>query len=158
MISSTAAKTEMVLENTRRDFVNLQDRCRVVIARRIRHKSDVAKLCLPPRIQAYLGEIIDERYIDPYKLVNQTIDYLEMNFLTSIPGDPDGLQSVAGKPVRPFGNPAQFGYCHHSLATLYIQNLIVGVSHLLFLYILRETCNIYIYRVREKNIDSLWIK
>lgn len=91
MISSTAAKTEMVLENTRRDFVNLQDRCRVVIARRMRSKKDVAKLCLPPRMQAYLGEIIDEHYIDSYKLVNQTIDYLEMNFLTSIPGDQDGL-------------------------------------------------------------------
>lgn len=87
MISSTAAKTAMVLENTRRDFVNLQDRCRVVIARRMTSKKDVAKLGLPPRMQTYLGEIIDEHYIDTDKLVNQTIDYLEMNFLTSIPGD-----------------------------------------------------------------------
>lgn len=42
-------------------------------------------------MQTYLSEIIDEHYIDSYKLVNQTIDYLEMNFLTSIPGDQDGL-------------------------------------------------------------------
>lgn len=56
IICSTAAKTEMTLINMKRDFVNLQDRCRASIIKRIRKKSDLDKLKVPPRIKSYLYE------------------------------------------------------------------------------------------------------
>lgn len=40
----------------KRDFVNLQDRCRATIVRRLRRKSDLDKLKVPPRIRNYLYE------------------------------------------------------------------------------------------------------
>lgn len=63
IICSTAAKTEMTLENTKRDFVNLQDRCRAVIVKRVKSKSDLDKLMVPPKIRSYLAEAIT--VVDP---------------------------------------------------------------------------------------------
>lgn len=74
----------MVLENMRRDFVNLQDRCRAVIVKKIKCKQDVKKLYLPSRIQSYLSEVIEDT-VEPFKLVSQNLNYLESNFLTTIP-------------------------------------------------------------------------
>lgn len=84
IICSTAAKTEMILENMRRDFVNLQDRCRAVIIKRITRKQDIRTLYLPSRIQSYLAEVIEDT-VEPFKLVNQNINFLETNFLTTLP-------------------------------------------------------------------------
>lgn len=58
IICSTAAKTEMTLTVMKRDFVNLQDRCRSVIVKQISNKADLDKLMLPSRIRNYLEEAI----------------------------------------------------------------------------------------------------
>lgn len=72
IICSTAAKTEMFLDCTKRDFVNLQDRCRAIIIKKIKHKSDLEKLFLPAQIRLYLSEAIAET-LEPFKLVNQNL-------------------------------------------------------------------------------------
>ncbi|XP_017786436.1 PREDICTED: SPRY domain-containing SOCS box protein 3 [Nicrophorus vespilloides] len=56
IVSSTAAKTEMRLGIMRRDYINLQDRCRTVIVKRLRHRRDLDKLLLPPLMKAYIRE------------------------------------------------------------------------------------------------------
>lgn len=56
IICSTAAKTEMTLSIMKRDFVNLQDRCRAVILKRIHSQSKLGKLNLPTRIREYISE------------------------------------------------------------------------------------------------------
>lgn len=74
IICSTAAKTVMSLESMRRDFVNLQDRCRAVILKRIGKKRDVDALWVPPRIKYYLSEA----YVEPIRREqqNQILDQL----------------------------------------------------------------------------------
>lgn len=72
IICSTAAKTEMTLYSMKRDFVNLQDRCRTVIVKRVKCEKDLEKLSLPPRITLYLGEAIMDP-INPFKQVDQNI-------------------------------------------------------------------------------------
>jgi len=63
----------MTLKCTRREFVNLQDRCRAVIMRRVRSASQLEKLKLPLPITDYLGEVIDEmeplRQVDNYDIL-----------------------------------------------------------------------------------------
>ncbi|XP_018319572.1 SPRY domain-containing SOCS box protein 3 [Agrilus planipennis] len=59
-VSSTAAKTEMSLVTMKRDFVNLQDRCRDVIVKRIKDKKHLKQLYVPPKIRHYLSESILE--------------------------------------------------------------------------------------------------
>lgn len=69
IISSTAAKTEMVLDSMRREFGDLQDRCRAVIVRKIKDRKELDKLCLPPIIKNYIGEaIVDTK--DPRDKIN----------------------------------------------------------------------------------------
>lgn len=70
IICSTAAKTEMLLDSMKRDFVNLQDRCRAVIVKRIDHKQDLENLFVPTKIRAYLAEAIVDS-VEPFKPVNQ---------------------------------------------------------------------------------------
>lgn len=67
IVCSTAAKTEMTLTETRRDFVNLQDRCRAEIVKRIKKASDLEQLHqLPNLIKQYLADaIIDFTTIIP---------------------------------------------------------------------------------------------
>ncbi|XP_017043799.1 SPRY domain-containing SOCS box protein 3 [Drosophila ficusphila] len=77
IVCSTAAKTEMTLKCTRREFVNLQDRCRAVIMRRVRTPSQLEKLKLPLPISDYLGEVIDE--MEPLRQVNQ-LEMVIMNY------------------------------------------------------------------------------
>ncbi|XP_017153390.1 SPRY domain-containing SOCS box protein 3 [Drosophila miranda] len=73
IVCSTAAKTEMTLKSARREFVNLQDRCRAVIMRRVRSSSQLEKLKLPLPIRAYLSEVIDDkeplRQVDNYDIL-----------------------------------------------------------------------------------------
>ncbi|KAL1124111.1 hypothetical protein AAG570_001881 [Ranatra chinensis] len=56
IVSSTAAMSEMVLVRTKRDFVNLQDRCRAVITSRVKSSSDLDGLNLPFQLKRYLAE------------------------------------------------------------------------------------------------------
>ncbi|RWS17683.1 SPRY domain-containing SOCS box protein 3-like protein [Dinothrombium tinctorium] len=54
MVSSTAAKTEIVVSNMRRDFCNLQERCKEVIVSRIKDRSEINALRVPQRIENFL--------------------------------------------------------------------------------------------------------
>lgn len=72
IICSTAAKTEMTLESMKRDFVNLQDRCRAVIVKKVSDKKDLEKLMVPPSIRNFLGEAIVD-IVQPFKPVNQIV-------------------------------------------------------------------------------------
>lgn len=79
IVCSTAAKTEMALGAMKRDFVNLQDRCRAVILKRIRSENDLEKLNLPNRMKAYLREALQdgqERYSQPFLPVNKYVHYV----------------------------------------------------------------------------------
>lgn len=70
IICSTAAKTEMTLAGMKRDFVNLQDRCRAVIVKRVSGRKDLEKLMVPPRIRSFLAEAILES-TTPFKPLNR---------------------------------------------------------------------------------------
>ncbi|XP_068140841.1 SPRY domain-containing SOCS box protein 3 [Drosophila tropicalis] len=76
IVCSTAAKTEMTLKSTRREFVNLQDRCRAVIMRRIRNLDQLDKLKLPLPISDYLSEVIDD--MEPLRQVG-VLEMYNMN-------------------------------------------------------------------------------
>ena len=58
-ICSTAAKTEMSLGVTKRSFYSLQDRCRVVIASRLKSDKQVDSLPLPNRTKHYIKDAFD---------------------------------------------------------------------------------------------------
>lgn len=60
IVCSTAAKTEMTLSFMKRDFVNLQDRCRSVIVKQVSSKKDLEKLMIPSSVRSYLAEAILE--------------------------------------------------------------------------------------------------
>ncbi|XP_055386488.1 SPRY domain-containing SOCS box protein 3 [Condylostylus longicornis] len=74
IVSSTAAKTEMTLINTRRDFVNLQDRCRAEIIKHIKSPADLKYLTLPSIITNYLAEAFNGikplRPVDNYDVLD----------------------------------------------------------------------------------------
>lgn len=66
----------MTLGVQRRDFVNLQDRCRDVIGKRIRKISSLRELHLPQKIIDYIAEVITadpERLFQPVNLQKMTI-------------------------------------------------------------------------------------
>lgn len=71
-VMSTAAKTEMVVTETRRDFPSLRDRCRGEILKYIKQKSDIKKLELPNIITRYL----EDAYCDEQKLTS--VDNFDM--------------------------------------------------------------------------------
>uniref|UniRef100_A0A182QAM5 SPRY domain-containing SOCS box protein 3 n=1 Tax=Anopheles farauti TaxID=69004 RepID=A0A182QAM5_9DIPT len=60
VVCSTAAKTEMLLSEMRRDFVNLQDRCRAIIIKHINTREKLDRLALPYFIKNYLAEAVTE--------------------------------------------------------------------------------------------------
>ena len=66
VVCSTAAKTEMELGKTRRDFANLQDRCRASIMKLVKTRDRLDTLKLPYRIKNYLSESL----IDPELILN----------------------------------------------------------------------------------------
>lgn len=72
IVCSTAAKTELTLKCARRDFVNLQDRCRAEIIKHVKNRRQLADLNLPPSITAYLSEVYNDiihwRQVDNYDL------------------------------------------------------------------------------------------
>ncbi|GIY86217.1 SPRY domain-containing SOCS box protein 3 [Caerostris darwini] len=59
VVCSTAAKTEMSLGITKREFGNLQDRCRSVILKLLRQDGDVNELGLPKLLKQYLTDGAD---------------------------------------------------------------------------------------------------
>lgn len=59
-VMSTAAKTEMYVAQTRRDFPELKDLCRGEILKHIKHKSELQQLELPVVVMEYLSEGIFE--------------------------------------------------------------------------------------------------
>ncbi|CAH0556740.1 unnamed protein product [Brassicogethes aeneus] len=65
IICSTAAKTQMYLTSTRKDFVSLQDRCKAVIVKRIENKNDLQKLNIPNCIINYLKEDVVDKIPPP---------------------------------------------------------------------------------------------
>lgn len=74
IVCSTAAKTEMVLCNTKRDFANLQDRCRAAVMKLVRTRDRLETLKLPFRIKNYLAESLCET---PDAIVNNYPDYTD---------------------------------------------------------------------------------
>lgn len=60
IVTSTAAKTEMVLAEARRDFVNLQDRCRGEIIKHVKSAKQLNELKLPLIMTRYLAEALYE--------------------------------------------------------------------------------------------------
>ncbi|XP_031342774.1 SPRY domain-containing SOCS box protein 3 isoform X2 [Photinus pyralis] len=75
MVCSTAAKTEMKLTGMKRDFVNLQDRCRAVILKCVVDKTSIDELMIPPRIKGYLKEGINEIRMQPFQPISEN-EYL----------------------------------------------------------------------------------
>jgi len=51
----------MFLCETRRDFVNLQDRCRAEIVKRVKTYCDLEKIKLPPSIKKYLADSLHDQ-------------------------------------------------------------------------------------------------
>ncbi|CAL1282560.1 unnamed protein product [Larinioides sclopetarius] len=73
VVCSTAAKTEMALGVTKREFSNLQDRCRSVILAFLRQISDVSELSLPNLLKEYVtdGTDVKERREKPKSAVKR---------------------------------------------------------------------------------------
>lgn len=63
----------MTLRCARRDFVNLQDRCRAEIMKHIKTRQDLSKLKLPSIITDYLSEVYNDnaplRQVDNYDIL-----------------------------------------------------------------------------------------
>lgn len=79
----------MRLTETRRDFVSLQDRCRVVIVKTIKKRDELDALKLPIRITKYLAQAVNDPSMTPltpvdnfdiYK-VQEVVDYLYIDNL-----------------------------------------------------------------------------
>ena len=56
MVASTAARTEMRIGVRKRSFTSLQDRCRVIIAKRLRTRQCLDELFLPTQLKSFIGE------------------------------------------------------------------------------------------------------
>ncbi|EEB16373.1 SPRY domain-containing SOCS box protein, putative [Pediculus humanus corporis] len=73
-VCSTAAKTEMILNEQRREFVNLQDRCRNIIVKRVKSIELLENLHLPQKIFEYLAEALmtdDSKLFQPFHQLNR---------------------------------------------------------------------------------------
>jgi SPRY domain-containing SOCS box protein 3 len=60
IICSTAAKTEMSLGVTKREFTSIQDRCRSVILRHLSHEDQINQLELPKTLKRFISEGLSE--------------------------------------------------------------------------------------------------
>ena len=73
IVCSTAAKTEMTLNNTRSDIGHLQDRCRAEVMKHIKSRQDLLKLKLPSIITDYLSAAFNDnaplRQVDNYDML-----------------------------------------------------------------------------------------
>ena len=68
IICSTAAKTEMALGVTKREFVSIQDRCRAVILRHLNHEDQIEKLELPRTLKDFIFDGLSEECQDDIDL------------------------------------------------------------------------------------------
>lgn len=75
IVCSTAAKTEMVLTDSRRDFVNLQDRCRAIIIKHVKTHEKLDRLNLPHCITNYLADALSDCSTPVTPLEQHLIDY-----------------------------------------------------------------------------------
>ena len=75
IICSTAAKTEMALGVTKREFVSIQDMCRAVILRSLNHEDQIEQLELPKTLKRFISEGLSEESQEDIDLSinNQTI-------------------------------------------------------------------------------------
>ena len=75
IICSTAAKTEMALGVTKREFVSIQDMCRAVILRSLSHEDQIEELELPKTLKRFISEGLSEESQEDIDLSknNQTI-------------------------------------------------------------------------------------
>lgn len=60
MVCSTAAKTEMHLGVTKRDFVSLQDVCRGVILKNLTNAVDIEQLELPRTVRSFIYDGLED--------------------------------------------------------------------------------------------------
>lgn len=60
IICSTAAKTEMALGVTKREFISIQDRCRAVILGHLNHQDQIEQLELPRTLKRFISEGLSE--------------------------------------------------------------------------------------------------
>lgn len=74
IVCSTAAKTEMVLCNMKREFANLQDRCRETIMNLVGTRDRLETLKLPFRMTNYLAESLGGT---PDSILNNFPNYYE---------------------------------------------------------------------------------
>jgi len=75
IVCSTAAKTEMSLGMLKRDFVNLQDRCRASVLRHLTHEEQIDQLRLPIRIKQYISEGLENFQEDVALSVNNQMSH-----------------------------------------------------------------------------------
>jgi SPRY domain-containing SOCS box protein 3 len=75
IVCSTAAKTEMALGVLKRDFVNLQDRCRATILAQLTHEEQIEQLCLPLRIKQYISEGLENFQEDVALAMNNQMSH-----------------------------------------------------------------------------------
>lgn len=75
VVCSTAAKTEMSLGVLKRDFVNLQDRCRATILKQLTHEEQIDQLCLPIRIKQFISEGLENFQEDVALSVNNQMSH-----------------------------------------------------------------------------------
>ena len=60
IICSTAAKTEMALGVTKREFYSIQDRCRSVIIKHLSREDQIDQLELPRTLKRFISEGLSE--------------------------------------------------------------------------------------------------
>ena len=60
IICSTAAKTEMALGLTKREFISIQDRCRSVILKSLNSRDQIEQLELPKTLKRFISEGLSE--------------------------------------------------------------------------------------------------
>ncbi len=61
IICSTAAKTEMALGVTKREFLSIQDRCRSIILRHLTSEDQIEELELPRTLKRFISEGLSEQ-------------------------------------------------------------------------------------------------
>ena len=86
IICSTAAKTEMALGVTKREFVSIQDRCRSVILRHLsvkdgqRIEEQIDQLELPRTLKRFISEGLSEESQEDIDLTKNNLSWLSTCF------------------------------------------------------------------------------
>ena len=75
IICSTAAKTEMALGVTKREFVSIQDRCRSVILKHLNHEDQIDQLELPKTLKHFISEGLSEESQEDIDLSKNNVSW-----------------------------------------------------------------------------------